>query len=432
MALKIFVFQLILLFATFSAAFATEVGSEKAGDEINSILEKNKIMLTDLFRLADLTSPTLAAARNGVQAKAGLARQVGLYPNPSIELEIGELSTRDPNDRKEKVSLVQPLILSGRRGAAVAAARAEQEAEVHRYYGVRTDVFRRIHTLWAEQLYFREASAAFGELLQVANLTLEVAESRFESRAAPESQVTKALLEVYELEVGRQQLAQEQTKGLATLSSLLGGAPIPSYQLGGALDSDSISISELLGSNTLDEHPALQAAQRDIDTADALLQEAKASKIPDLGLFIAYGRYRAVEEGFVEAGITMPLPIFNRNQGRVAETQSLIAQAQDRERIVHNDLKTKLEVASQRYLTSRDQLNVAVSRIMPAAERGLTQAQEGYRVGHLPFLELIDAQRTLANIRLRILKLKKDLIVTEAELMSLVHAGPYGEIGDKP
>jgi len=276
MALKIFVFQLILLIATFSAVSATEMGSEEAGDEIHSILEKKKIMLTDLFRLADLTSPTIAAARNGVQAKVGLARQVGLYPNPSIELEIGELSTTDPNDRKEKVSLIQPLILSGRRGAAVAAARAEQEAEVHRYNGARTDIFRRIHTLWAEQLYFHEASDAFGELLKVASLTLEVAQSRFESRAAPESQVTKALLEVYELEVGQQQLFQEQTKGLATLSSLLGGVPIPSYQIGGVLDSDSISISELLSSNTLDEHPALQAAQRDIDVADALLQEAKA------------------------------------------------------------------------------------------------------------------------------------------------------------
>jgi len=430
MALKIFVFQLILLIATFSAVSATEMGSEEAGDEIHSILEKKKIMLTDLFRLADLTSPTIAAARNGVQAKVGLARQVGLYPNPSIELEIGELSTTDPNDRKEKVSLIQPLILSGRRGAAVVAARAEQEAEVHRYNGARTDIFRRIHTLWAEQLYFHEASDAFGELIKVASLTLEVAQSRFESRAAPESQVTKALLEVYELEVGQQQLFQEQTKGLATLSSLLGGVPIPSYQIGGVLDSDSISISELLSSNTLDEHPALQAAQRDIDVADALLQEAKAAQIPDLGLFIGYGRYRAIDEGFVEAGITVPLPIFNRNQGRVAETKSVVAQSQNRELIIRNDLEVMLEVASQRYLTSRDQLNVAVNRIMPAAERGLTQAQEGYRVGHLPFLELIDAQRTFANIRLRILKLKKDLIVTEAELMSLLRTGPYGEIGE--
>ena len=432
MALKIFVFQLILLLATFSAAPAIEVGSEDTGDEICSILEKKKITLADLFWLADLASPTLAVARSNVQVKAGRARQAGLYPNPSIELEIGELSTRDPNDRKEKVSLVQPLILSGRRGAAVTAARAEQEAAVQRYYCARTDVFRRIHILWVEQLYFREANAAFEELLRVAGLTLGVAQTRFESRAAPESQVTKALLEVYELEVGQQQLAQEQAKGSAELSSLLGGVPIPFDRLVGTLEPDSISTSELLNSAVLDEHPALQAAQWNIDAAKASLQEAKAARIPDIGLFVAYGRYRAIDEGFVEAGLTVPLPIFNRNQGRVAEAQSVVVQAQERARIERNNLKTKLEVAIQRYLTFRDQLNVAMSRIMPVAERGLSQAQEGYRVGHLPFLELIDAQRTLANIRLRTLELRKALVVVEAELMSLVRTGPYGERGKKP
>lgn len=432
MARKLIIFQLLLLFATASAAPATEVGSEDAAYEIHSILEKKTIMLADLFRLADLASPTLAAARSGVQVKAGRARQAGLYPNPSIEFEIAELSTRDPDDRKEKVSLVQPLILSGRRGAAVTAARAEREAAVQRYYRARTDIFRRIHTLWAEQLYFREANAAFGELLRVASLTLGVAQTRFESRAAPESQVTRALLEVYELEVGQQQLAREQAKGSAELTSLLGGAPIPSDRLVGALEPDSISISELLRSTALDEHPALQAAQWNIDAAEASVREAKAARIPDLGLFVAYGRYRAMDEGFVEAGLTVPLPIFNRNQGRVVETQSVVAQAQERARIVRNDLEATLEVARQRYLTFRDQLNAAMSRIMPAAERGLTQAQEGYRAGHLPFLELIDAQRTLANIRLRTLELRKDLVVAEAELMSLVRTGPYGERGKKP
>jgi outer membrane protein TolC len=116
----------------------------------------------------------------------------------------------------------------------------------------------------------------------------------------------------------------------------------------------------------------------------------------------------------------------------VAEAQSVVVLAQEHARIERNDLKAVLEVARHRYMTSRDQLNVAMSRIMPAAERGLSQAQEGYRVGHLPFLELIDAQRTLANIRLRTLELRKALVVVEAELMSLVRTGPYGERGKKP
>lgn len=432
MARKLLVFLPLLLFATAPAVPAREAAGAGAEEETRSILGKQEITLADLFRLAELANPTLAAARNGVQAGIGRAEQAGLYPNPTLEIGVEELSTIDADDRKEKVSFVQPLILGGRRGAAVAAARAEQETAAHAFHGVRRDLFRRVHTRWAEQLYFREANAAFSELLRVANHTLGIAQTRFDARAAPESQVTKALLEVYELEVAQQQLGQEQARGSAELSSLLGGARIPFDRLVGALDPDSISTSELLRSTALDDHPALQAAQRDIEAAEASLREAKAARIPDLGLFVAYGRYRAIDEGFVEAGLTVPLPIFNRNQGRVAETQSLAAQAQDRARIVHNDLEAALEVARQRYLIARDRLRAAVDRIVPAADRGLTQAEEGYRVGNSPFLELIDAQRTLANVRLRTLELTKDIIVAEAELMSLLGAGPYGEEEGKP
>ncbi|MFH1278302.1 MAG: TolC family protein [Candidatus Eisenbacteria bacterium] len=427
MARKLLAFSLLLLFAALPAAPARGAAGGEAEEEIRSILEKEKVGLADLFRLAELASPTLAAAESGLRAEAGRARQAGLYPNPVIEFAVEELSTSDPGDRKDKVSLVQSLVISGRRSAAVAAARAEQEAAAQTLLSARRDVLRRVHTLWAEHLYFREAHAAIEELLRIANHTLGIAQTRFDARAAPESQVTKALLEVYELEVTRQQLAQGHAISSAELSSLLGGARVPLDRLVGVLDPDGDSTSGLLLPDALNDHPAFQGARRDIEAAEALLREARAARIPDLGLFVAYGRYRAIDEEFVEAGLTMPLPILNRNQGRVAETESLVAQARDNARIVRLDLQVTLEVARQRYMAAREQLRGAADRILPAADRGLLQAQEGYRVGHLPFLELIDAQRTFANVRLRTLELKRDAIVAEAELLSLVGTGPYGE-----
>lgn len=432
MAQKLLVLLLLLLFATAPAAHTQENTGGKAEEAFSSILDREEITLADLFRLAELANPTLAAAGSSVQAKAGRARQAGLYANPVIEFEVEELSTRDSSDRKDKVSLIQPLILGGRRRAAVAAARAEQEVAAHTFRSVRRDIFLRIHTLWIDQLYFREGNAALEELLRVANHTLGIAQTRFDVRAAPESQVTKALLEVYELEVVQQQLVQERAKGSAELSSLLGGMLVPFDHLVGSLEPNSISTSDLLLSSALDDHPALHAAQWDIDASEAKLREAKAARIPDIGLSLGYGRYRAFDGGFVEAGLTVPLPIFNRNQGRVTETQSLVAQAQDQARIVDNNLKVALQVAHQRYLAARDQLHATMSRIVPAADRGLTQAKEGYRVGHLPFLELIDAQRTLAHVRLRTLELRRDLTVAEAELMSLIGTGPYGAGGEAP
>ncbi len=82
-----------------------------------------------------------------------------------------------------------------------------------------------------------------------------------------------------------------------------------------------------------------------------------------------------------------------------------------------------MAVARLRYLNARDQLEVVAGKILPAAERGLEQAQEGYRVGRVQFLELMDAQSTLGTVRLRSIELHREMARAEAQLMSLAGAG---------
>jgi len=419
---------LIVLPHRFTYAATADGSIEMAAqqEEVSVILAKQEIALPDLFRLAELTNLSLAAARSAVDIEAGRTRQAGLYPNPTFDVEVEELSTRTSEFRKDKVALVQPLILSGRRGAAVSAARANHASADYARQHTRREVFRRIHTLWAAQLYFHDAERAVDELLEVANRTLDIAQTRFDARAAPESHVTKALLEVYGLDVVRQQLTEERVQGTAELLSLFDGTQVPLDRLVGSLDRDPIDDA----SAHVDDHPALWAAKTNVDAAAATLRAVKAARVPDLGLFVAYGKVRPADEGFVEAGISIPLPLFDRNQGRVAESHALVAQANQHLRIVENDLDVTLAVTRQRYHTARELRDTALNRIVPAAERGLAQAQEGYRVGRLPFLELIDAQRTHASVRRQMLELKRALAAAEADLMSLVGVGPYGETGE--
>jgi cobalt-zinc-cadmium efflux system outer membrane protein len=405
-------------------------GPTGAPQEIGAILAQPGIDLADLFRLAELANPQLAVARTNVEAQAGRARQAGLYPNPRFELAIEEMSLDDPELRKTKAVLSQDLVLGGRRGAAIASARATLAAAGQQAQTARRGTLSRVHKLWAEQLYFREADAAFAELAQAADHTLEIARARFEAKAAPESHVTRALLEVYELEVAQQALAQERARSTAVLTALLGGVEVSADRLSGNLDPDAMEahlpreVEAGLG-----DHPALRAAQFDITAADAALGMAQKERIPDLTLAVGYGSFEPGLGNFVEAGVALPLPLFNRNQGRVAETRALAAQARHEARIVASDLEIGLVTARLRHRQAHDQLEAVSGRIAPAAERGLAQAQEAYRTGRLLFLELVDAQRTFTDVRLRTLELRKDLAMSEADLMSLLGAGPYADPG---
>ena len=424
---------LVLATAGGAAGAPGSEGPPGGPPEIAAILAQPEIGLGDLFRLAELANPQLAVARSNAEAQAGRAQQAGLYPNPELALGIEEMSVDDPELRKTKLELSQALIIGGRRGAAVASAQAAFAASEQQARTTRREALSRVHKLWAEQLFFREAEGAFAELAQATDRTLEIARARFEAKAAPESHVTRALLEVYELELARQDLARERARSTAMLSALLGGMAVPIERLGGTLDPGSMEahlppdIEPVLG-----DHPALQAARFDVTAADAAVGAARKERIPDLTLVVGYGSFEPGLGNYVEAGVALPLPLFNRNQGRVAETRALAARARHEARIVAGELDISLAAAQLRHRQAHEQLETVSERIAPAAERGLAQAQEAYRTGRLVFLELVDAQRVFADVRRRTLELRRDLAMSEADLMSLLGAGPYADPGVEP
>lgn len=429
-----------LLLWTLALATSASTAGDPGGDgppgtppEIAAILAQPEIGLTDLFRLAELANPRFAVARSNVEAQAGRAQQAGLYPNPELALGIEEMSLDDPELRKTKLALSQALIIGGRRGSAVASAQASFAATEQQAWTARREALSQVHKLWAEQIHFREADLAFAELAQATDRTLEIARARFEAKAAPESHVTRALLEVYELELAQQNLARERVRSTAMLVALLGGMEVPIERLGGSLDPDAMEvhlppdIDPVLGN-----HPALQAARFDITAADAAVGTAQKERIPDLTLVLGYGSFEPGLGNYVEAGVALPLPLFNRNQGKLAETRALAARARHEARIVASELDISLAMAQLRHRQAHDQLETVSGRIAPAAERGLAQAQEAYRTGRLVFLELVDAQRIFTDVRLRTLQLRKDLAMSEADLMSLLGAGPYADPGVQP
>ena len=400
--------------------------------EIEGILARPSIGLADLFRIAELANPDLAVARSEIQARTGRMRQAGLYPNPELSFEVEEMSVDDPSFHKQKVELSQQFLIGGRRGAAVNAARAEVDQAGELALLTRRNALGRVHRWWADQIHFREVEEAFDGMMAEAERTLAIARTRFEAKAAPESHVTRAMLEVYDLEVARQEFERERVRSAAEMKVILGGVEVPADRLIGSLDPDV----ELVGlrSDTaaeMGDHPSLRAARLGVEAAEAMLVTAKKERIPDLNLFVSYGRARPIEVNFVEGGISFPLPIFHRNQGRVTETTSLVAMARHEERITTHELEAALSIARSTHRTVHQQMDQLTEWIAPAAERSLTQAREAYRSGRLMFLELVYAQRTFKDVRLRTLELRRNLALAEADLMSLLGSGPYADIGEE-
>ncbi len=429
MWMKLLVLALIL--ASSALASAGQSAEQSAVQEnVNAILNQPEINLDDLFRLADLTSPQLKIDRALIEARQGQAVQAGLYPNPELTLGIDEAFLSEPNPYKMRLELMQPLVLGGRLGLAREASQFQMESAQYQLLLSQREVYRQVHRHWANQLYFRDAELVFVKLQKMTEQTLELVQARFESRSEPESHVTKALLEVYNLEVSLQQLRGEKARSDAETIAFLGGLPLPLDRLTGSLDTDFDEPAWAVDHDfTTASHPAVEAARKSVAAADAQARAARAERFPDLGVFLAFGQVRPEDENYVEGGITVPVPLFNRNQGRVAETRSLTVMYQHQAQMVENELNVALATARQNHEMLHQQLETLQSTILPAAERGLDQAQQAYRAGRLMFLELVDAQRTYADFSLRSLELKRDLALAEADRLSLLGVGPYAQPG---
>jgi cobalt-zinc-cadmium efflux system outer membrane protein len=416
-------FPWLALLACGPATAAPEANVSAEPSEVDSILAQDQIELVDLFRVADLASPVLAAARSDVAAAAGRRKQAGAYANPSVGFDIEEASLEDFDDRKEKIGIAQPLLLGGRPGPAASALEAELGAAERSFDDARRTARGSVHALVVEILHSRALSRTLGELAAEARTTEDIAQKRFDARAAPESHATRALLERYDLELERDRAQADERQAAARLDALL-GARIPADRLASppslAEEPDTALLAERLAS-----HPGLAAARLATSAAQARERQARARKLPDFEVRAALGRWAALDEGFFEAGVDMTLPIFDRNQGSVDEARADVTRSEQDARRIESELAVELDSVVRRRALVATQLAAHRERVEPAAARGLAQARAGYQAGRLSFLELIDAQQTLALARTRTLELARDFELATAELSALAGLGPY-------
>ncbi len=170
----------------------------------------------------------------------------------------------------------------------------------------------------------------------------------------------------------------------------------------------------------LDNHPALKARKRVVDLSLIKITEAKRMAIPDINASIGYKRLSATDINTVQAGIEFPLPIFNRNQGKIIEARALSHKAKDDAEIVRNQLLLQLSNSFSLYISTREQVHFFVDTIIPQAEESLKIARQGYEHGEFDYLEVLDAQRTLANTRISYLKISNELFSSITEIEKLV------------
>ncbi|AMN78763.1 TolC family protein [Pseudomonas azotoformans] len=363
---------------------------------VASASQAQTLTLDSALQTAFANNPELAAAQWDIDIAQGGRQQAGLIPNPVASWDV-EDTRRDSRTTSIKIS--QALELGGKRGARIDVASRAQDAAA-------LTLEQRRNTLRAEVIDNYYGALRAQERLDLAQRSMTVAErglvvanGRVTAGKASPVEATRAQVQLSEirLELDRAQIGL--TDAYRRLAASTGSAA-PNFQAVATQNPSTPTVpsaTQLLA--RLEQTTELRLAELSIQQNEASVGLEKAQRIPDLDVSIGSQYDASVRERVNLVGVSMPIPLFNRNQGNVLAATRRADQARDLRNATELRLRTETRQALDLWQSANTEVRAFNQQILPAAQSAVDSATRGFEMGKFSFLDVLDAQRTLIAAR---------------------------------
>ncbi|WP_426179969.1 TolC family protein [Pseudomonas sp. TWRC1-2] len=354
------------------------------------------LSLDAALQAAFANNPDLAAAQWDIDIAQGGRQQAGLIPNPVASWDAED--TRR-NTRTTTLKLSQTLELGGKRGARIDVATRAQDAAAltleQRRNGLRADVIDSYYSALRAQQRLDLAQRS----MALAERGLVVAKGRVTAGKSSPVETTRAQVQVSQirLELNRAQIGLSDAYRRLAAST---GSATPDFEDVAAQSQFAPPLpaaAQLLA--RLEQTTELRLADLHIIQSEAAVGLEKAQRIPDLDVSIGSQYDASVRERVNLVGVSMPIPLFNRNQGNVLAASRRADQARDLRNAVELRLRTETRQALDLWQTADTEVRAFNQHILPAAQSAVDSATRGFEMGKFNFLDVLDAQRTLIAAR---------------------------------
>lgn len=381
------------------------------------------LTLDELEQIALESNPTLVQARLAIQAARGNYLQAGLYPNPMIGYRSDEVGN-EGRAGFQGGGVAQEIVTSGklRLGRAVAShevaeARLAWEAQ-------RRKVLNDVRAGYYEVLVAQRLVEINEQLVRIGEEGAQATEKLWAAREGSRTDVLQAQIEA---ETARLNLAaaRHALQGAwRRLAAVLGRPEMPLPPLAGEVDKQlpAFDWEEALA-RVWAQSPELARARAAVERARCELARQYALRVPNIELEAAVKNDTLSRYTVADVGLAVPLPVFDRNQGRILRAQADLAAAQQEVRRVELTLHDRLASAFEQYATARRRVEVYAATILPNAKASLDLVAAGYGEGEFSYLHLLTAQRTYFEANLNYLQSLRDFWLRCVEIEGLLLRG---------
>jgi outer membrane protein, heavy metal efflux system len=353
------------------------------------------------------THPALEAGRSAVSARAAAGDQAGRGPNPEVGIEVedalGTGSYRGLDAAQTTFQISQTLEWGGKRSRRQNVASAERklaESDLRRKR-LELKALTRVHFM--EVLAAQQRLALAQEAVTLAQRLLEAVARRVKEGAASSADEIRARLAVTEANMEARQDTLRLIASKKGLALLLGDENLPLPPLRGDLGSlPDLDSPESLAQG-LERSPEAALKADAVKAAEARLLQQKSLAGPDVTLNAGLRHVAAPNDLALVGGVSLPLPMRNRNQGGKEEARHELGRAKAEEKAFRLELKSAMAEIQKELALARNEAGTLRESLIPDAEKAAQVLEEGYRRGRFGVLDVLSAKGDLFRHRLRYL-----------------------------
>jgi cobalt-zinc-cadmium efflux system outer membrane protein len=223
--------------------------------------------------------------------------------------------------------------------------------------------------------------------------TVDISEAQYKAGGLSENDYLMIKLQLLQFESDVEQAQLARVQSLSDLRQLLGYESVSEdYDVVSSFEYQPVKVNlDDLKLKALQNRPDLRAAQQGVTAANSQLVLQKANGKPDLTVQANYSHVNALNAATFYGSI--PLPIFNRNQGEIARARFAITQADEQEKATNGQALTDVYDAYQGLRSNDKVVLLYISKYLDVATRSRDISEYAYHRGGASLLVFLDAER---------------------------------------
>lgn len=375
----------------------------------------------------------LLAAEMNIEAQKAQIIQAKVYPNPIFT---ADLNAYDPDNNKvfhvgqtgEKTfQLEQLILLGGKRKAEIEMAKTNANIAELEFQQLLQQLKFRLHSDLFSIGQIQGLLQRYNQQLSLLETLLSSYETQAEKGNIPLKDVVRLKGAYLKLNNERAELLKSYFETQSSLQTLLQTSSVVAFQF------SETDITKYIQLKTIDEikseafanRPELLIIQQNKTLAEQYLKYQKRLAVPDINLFTSYDQRGGAFNNQINAGFSIPLPFWNRNQGHIKTSQFKMKEADYNLQAMQNEMISELQNAFMLYTQTVSEYQKATSLYNDDFETTVNGMTDNFQKRNVNIIEFIDFFEAYNEVLNELTRIKTQLVISAEQINLLTGKDIY-------